>query len=197
MNENEKILTSDKKPDYAQEIIDIIRGDDSPKVKLIRLEDYHENDIAEVISELTVQERKKFYHVCPAGMLAEIFEYFDEDDAGKYLDEMDVKKVAAVVSELETDTAVKVLHELSKEKRGLILDAIDPEVRKQIKLINSFDEDEIGSRMSTNFVVIRENLTIKQAMNELAAAACILTEELSRPLSRMSRCRKHLNGTSG
>ena len=171
MNENEKILTSDKKPDYAQEIIDIIRGDDSPKVKLIRLEDYHENDIAEVISELTVQERKKFYHVCPAGMLAEIFEYFDEDDAGKYLDEMDVKKVAAVVSELETDTAVKVLHELSKEKRGLILDAIDPEVRKQIKLINSFDEDEIGSRMSTNFVVIRENLTIKQAMNELVRQA--------------------------
>ena len=104
-------------------------------------------------------------------MLAEIFEYFDEDDAGKYLDEMDVKKVAAVVSELETDTAVKVLHELSKEKRGLILDAIDPEVRKQIKLINSFDEDEIGSRMSTNFVVIRENLTIKQAMNELVRQA--------------------------
>ena len=135
MNEDEKILTADKKPDYAQEIIAIIRGDDSPKVKLIRLEDYHENDIAEVISELTVQERKKFYHVCPAGMLAEIFEYFDED--------------------------------------------------------------EIGSRMSTNFVVIRENLTIKQAMNELAAAACILTEELSRPLSRMSRCQKHRNGTSG
>lgn len=54
MNENDKILTADKKPDYAQEIIDIIRGDDSPKVKLIRLEDYHENDIAEVISELTV-----------------------------------------------------------------------------------------------------------------------------------------------
>ena len=65
------------------------------------------------------------------------------------------------------------------------------------EIFEYFDEDEIGSRMSTNFVVIRENLTIKQAMNELAAAACILTEELSRPVSRMSRCRKDLNGTSG
>ena len=39
------------------------------------------------------------------------------------------------------------------------------------EIFEYFDEDEIGSRMSTNFVVIRENLTIKQAMNELAAAS--------------------------
>ena len=171
MDEKEKIITADMKPDYAQEIIEIIRGDDSPKVKLLRLEDYHENDVAEVIPELTVQERKKFYRACHVEMLAEIFEYFDEDDAAKYLDEMDIKKAAAVISELETDTAVKVLHELPKEKRELILEEIDPETKKQIKLINSFDEDEIGSRMSTSYVVIRENLTIKQAMNELVRQA--------------------------
>lgn len=76
-------------------------------------------------------------------MLAEIFEYFDEDDAGLYLDEMDVKKAADVVSELETDTAAKVLKELPKEKRELIVDAIDPEVRKQIRLIDSKEDDAL------------------------------------------------------
>lgn len=171
MTEMDMIITADKKPAYEQEIVAIIRGNDSPRVMLSRLEDYHENDIAEVISELTVQERKKFYHICPAEMLAEIFEYLDEDDAGKHLDEMDIRKAADVVSEMETDTAVDVLHEIPKEKRDLILDAIDPEIKNKIKLINSFDEDEIGSRMSTNYIVIGRDLTVKQTMNELVRQA--------------------------
>ena len=36
---------------------------------------------------------------------------------------------------------------------------------------SSFDEDEIGSRMTTNCIVIRENLTVKQAMSELVSQA--------------------------
>ena len=182
MNENDKNLTADnienashnsvaEKPDYEQEIIAVIRGNDSPKKMLNKLEDYHENDIAQVIPKLTLQERKKFYRICHVEKLAEIFEYFDEDDAGTYLDEIDVRKAADVVSELETDTAAKVLHELSKEKRDLIVYALEPEVRKQIRLIDSFDEDEIGSRMTTNYIVIRENLTVKQAMSELVRQA--------------------------
>ena len=175
MNETEKNLTADnivaEKPDYEQEITAIIRGNDSPKKMLGKLFDYHENDIAQVIPALTVPERKKFYRICHVEMLSDIFEYFDEDDAGIYLDEMDVRKAADVISELETDTAAKVLHELPKDKRELIVDAIDPEIRKQIRLIASFDEDEIGSRMTTNYIVIRENLTVKQAMSELVRQA--------------------------
>ena len=44
-------------------------------------------------------------------------------------------------------------------------------MRKDIEMIRSFDEDEIGSRMTTNCIVIRENLTVKQAMRELVSQA--------------------------
>ncbi len=167
---NEENLVAEK-PDYESEVVAIIRSNDSPKVMLNKLEDYHENDIAQVIPTLTVSERKKFYRVCDVEMLASIFEYMDEDEAGTFLDEMDVRKASRVVSELETDTASKVLKELPKEKRSLIIDALEPEVRNEIRLIDSFDEDEIGSRMTTNYIVIRENLTIKQAMSELVRQA--------------------------
>ena len=40
-----------------------------------------------------------------------------------------------------------------------------------MEMIASFDEDEIGSRMTTNCIVIRENLTVKQAMSELVSQA--------------------------
>ena len=38
-------------------------------------------------------------------------------------------------------------------------------------MIASFDDEEIGSRMTTNFIMIRENLTVKQAMSSLVEQA--------------------------
>ena len=157
--------------DYIKEISAIIRGNDSPKTMMNRLDDYHANDIAEVMHELSLPERKKFYRVCSLDMLAEIFEYLDEEEAGAYLDEMDIRKASAVVSRLDTDTAVGILEEIDKDKRALIIDTVDPDIQKEIRLISSFDDDEIGSRMTVNFIVIKEGSTVKQAMNELVRQA--------------------------
>ena len=173
--ETEETLSEEEaqalKPDYASEIISIIKGNDSPKVMQSKLEDYHGNDIAEVMESLTITERKKLYRVCNEIMLAEVFEHLDEDVAGQYLNEMDLKKAAMVISELETDTAADILHEIEKEKRELIIDALNPDVKAEIRLIASFDDDEIGSKMTTNCIVIRENLDVKQAMKELVRQA--------------------------
>ena len=159
------------KPDYENEIVSIIRGNLSPLVMQERLEDYHGNDIAQVMDRLSPQERKKLCRICTVDMLAEIFEHLDEEPAGVYLSEMPVKKAADVISELETDTAVAVLHEIAKEKRELIIEALQPDIREDIRLIASFDEDEIGSKMTTNLIHIRKNLTVKEAMKELIRQA--------------------------
>ncbi len=159
------------RPDYEGEIVGIIKGNLSPKVMLSRLEDYHGNDIARAMEALSLNERKKLYRVCTVDMLADTFEYIDEESAGVYLDEMDIQKAARVISELETDTAADVLHEINKEKRSLLIELLNPEIRDDIRLIASFDDDEIGSRMTTNFISIRENLTIKEAMKELIRQA--------------------------
>lgn len=166
-----ELESSAVKPDYEGEITDIIRSNASPRVMLKKLEDYHGNDIAGVLGDLNQQERKKLFRVCSGDMLAEAFEYLEEDEAGGYLNEMDLSKAAAVVSLLETDTAADVLREIEKEKRGLIIDALTPEIRQEIRLIASFDEDEIGSKMTTNYIVIKEDLSVKQAMSELIRQA--------------------------
>ena len=62
--------------DYTQEIIDIIRSNTSPAVMSSRLEDYHANDLAEVLKKLTVQERCKLYRILDKDMLSDILEYF-------------------------------------------------------------------------------------------------------------------------
>lgn len=157
--------------DYTGEILKIIRSNTSPAVMCSRLEDYHANDLAEVMPELTVQERCKLYRILDMDMLSDIFEYTDSDNAAEYLKEIDVKKGAAILSRMETDALVEVLHKIDKAKKRLLLDLMDDEVRHDIEVIASFDDDEIGSKMTTNCIIIRENLTVKQAMSSLVAQA--------------------------
>ena len=157
--------------DYTGEILKIIRSNTSPAVMCSRLEDYHANDLAEVMPELTVQERCKLYRILDMDMLSDIFGYTDSDNAAEYLKEIDVKKGAAILSRMETDALVEVLHKIDKAKKRLLLDLMDDEVRHDIEVIASFDDDEIGSKMTTNCIIIRENLTVKQAMSSLVEQA--------------------------
>ena len=62
----------------------------------------------------------------------------------------------------------EVLQKLDKAKKKTSrIELLDPEVRHDIEMIASFDEDEIGSRMTTNCIIIREDLNVKQAMSSL------------------------------
>lgn len=157
--------------DYRAEILEIIRSNASPGIMSRKLEDYHENDLAEVLSELTAAERCKLYRILDVEMLSDMFEYTEEEDAAEYLNEMDIKKAALILSGMETDSLAEVLRRIEKEKRSLLIELMDDEARRDIALIASFDEDEIGSKMTTNCIVIRENLSVKQAMRELIAQA--------------------------
>lgn len=159
------------KPNYESEIISIIRGNDTPKVMLNKLDDYHGSDIADVIEQLNETERKKLFRICEVSMLAEAFEHLEEETAALYLMEINYKKASDIVSELETDTAVGILHSIPKEKRETILEFLDLDTKKEIRLIASFDDDEIGSKTTANCIIIRENLSVKEAMNELVRQA--------------------------
>lgn len=157
--------------DYKSEILEIIRGNASPGVLRGQLEDYHENDLAEVFPELTVVERQKVCRVLDTDMISDIFEHIDEREAAGYLNEMDIKKAASILSGMETDAVVDVLKMEPKEKRALLIELMDDDARKSVAVIASFDEEEIGSWMTTNCIVIRENLTARQAMGSLVSQA--------------------------
>ena len=150
--------------DYTQEILDTIRSNSSPAVMGSRLEDYHENDLADVLPLLTVPERCKLYRILDTDMLSDIFEYAESDNVAEYLEEMDVKKAASILSKMETDALAEVLQKLDKAKKKLLIELLDPEVRHDIEMIASFDEDEIGSRMTTNCIIIREDLITEDVL---------------------------------
>lgn len=163
--ENEEIMA----PDYVQELVELIRSDESEKDIAEQIDNYHDNDIASALDELNGYERRRLYQILGVERVSEIFAYLD--DVGKYLDELELEKAADILENMDADDAVDVLEEVDEETRNQLIELMDEESKEDINLIRSYDEDEIGSIMTTNYIEISRKLTIKQAMRELIAQA--------------------------
>lgn len=152
------------------EIIEIILSNSTDDEIKTKLDDYHENDIAEVLSELTPDERKKLYRILGVEKVSEIFAYLD--DVSVYLDEIGIEKAADVIENMDADDAVDVLEEIEDdEQREKIISLMEPEATEDIMLIKSYEDDEIGSMMTTNYVTVEKTFTIKQAMRSMIEQA--------------------------
>lgn len=158
-----------EKPDYGKELEAIIKSNSSAAKIREQLEDYHENDIADVLAELSLEERKKLYRILGKETVSEVFTYLE--DVETYINELDSEVAADIIESMDADDAVDVLDELEEEKSQELIELLDEEFRHDIDLIHSYDEDEIGSYMTTNFIVIRKALTVRQAMKSLVEQA--------------------------
>ena len=154
---------------YVEELIEIIRAGLSREELVDRLFDYHDNDIAEALELLTPEERKRLYSALGAERVAEIFAYLDDGDI--YLKELSLKQQAKVISEMDSDDAVDILEEVDDDTKCKILGMLDKEASEDVRLLLSYDEDEIGSYMTTNFILIHNDLTVREAMRELVKQA--------------------------
>ena len=158
-----------KRPNYVEELLEIFRSSLSKEELLDKISNYHENDIAEAFEHLTEDERKKLYPLLGAERMAEIFTYIEEPD--EYLKELNLNQVAQVISHMDSDDAVDVLDELDDLIQEKLVGLMDEESSHDIKMIQSYEDDEIGSQMTTNFIMIHKNLSIRQAMRELIRQA--------------------------
>lgn len=143
-------------------------GDNS---KTNYLSSYHENDIADILKDMSCEERKKAYRLLGEAKTAEVFAYFDEP--ALYVKELTLEKAAHIISLMDSDDAVDLLEKLEPKQKDAIVKKLDAGISQDVKRLFSYDEDEIGSYMTTNFVCIREGLSVRQAMSELVKQAGI------------------------
>ena len=158
-----------KEPDYVSELLEIIRGGTDEESLVKKLEDYHENDIAGAFEQMTKQERQKLYPVLGVEKVSEIFKYIEDVD--EYMKELDIASAAKVIGSMDSDDAVDVLEEMDEKDQEQLTEMLDEEASADIKLIRSYDDDEIGSKMTTNYIVINKGMSVRQAMKELISQA--------------------------
>lgn len=155
--------------DHSSEILTLLRSHLTPAKLGEKLRGFHEKDIADAYEQLSIEERARLYFALDDQMLADIIEY--SDVPGHYLKEFSLNQQAKILSRMEIQYAQDYIHELNRADRLILLELIDRDVRQKITLLETFDEDEIGSRMSTNYIYIPTGLTVRKAMRMLVEQA--------------------------
>lgn len=168
-NTVQEITETNQHPSHQEDIVKLIKGPLTPKMKQQNLLSYHEKDISDALSLLSVDDRKHLYTLLDAEWIAEILEY--SDDSTIYLNEIPIQKRMAVLSHFETVEMLDYIREMDKDSRDIILDLLDSEKKREFLLLNSFNEDEIGSKMTSNYVVIDFGISVKEAMSSLIRQA--------------------------
>lgn len=157
------------KRDYVTELVKIIRNAKNVQALQKHLANYHDKDIAEAITRLSKTERMRLYTMISTQRIAEIFSYLD--DAKPYLDELSLDKAARVISDMDADDALDILDEFSDEQQQEMVARLDDDSRRDVKKLLSYEDDEIGSCMTNNYICIPDTLSIREAMSALVRQA--------------------------
>ena len=158
-----------KAPKIVEEIVAVIRSGAEKKQLLQRLDDYHANDIAQSLSYLSQTERLSLYAVLGVEWVSEILAYVEDPEP--YARELGTEKLAAIINEMDADDAVDLLQKLDEADKEKLRPYLDEHVRADLQLIASYDEDRIGSLITTNYICIPKTLDIRAAMHELIRQA--------------------------
>jgi magnesium transporter len=162
LNEKEK----QEKEMYDEELL--IRALQQEDLDLFRSEfiQLHSYDQAKFFSKVEDELRIRLYHYLSPEEMAELFESLDidEEDYQDLLAEMNPSYAAEMLSNMYADDAVDVLNELDKEQVVSYLTIMDVESAKEIKELLHYEEYTAGSIMTTEFVAISQNQTVRSAM---------------------------------
>jgi magnesium transporter len=140
----------------------------SEKIDDFRAEflDLHPYDQAEFFSELDDEDRAKVYNFLSPEEMADLFENLeaDEEDFKDVLAQMNPNYAADMLSNMYADDAVDVLNELDKDQVASYLTIMDEEAAQEIKDLLHYEEYTAGSIMTTEFIAISANQTVRSAM---------------------------------
>ena len=157
-------------PEYVSEILEKLNKNNITDDLLVEIiNDYHPSDIADALEQTDESIRKIFFKEVDADIMSEILAYME--DVNIYLKELDIKQAADIISEMDSDDAVDILEEIDDETEDKIIDLMDSQSSEDVLLIQSYNDDEIGSKMTTNYIEIKKNMTIKQARHSLVQQA--------------------------
>lgn len=155
--------------EFLKQLLALAESDIDNETLARSLSDYHEADIADIFPLLSDNAREKLSNILSDEQLSDIFSYLDNPE--DYIENMDKEDAADIIESMDADDAVDILEELDQDTRSEIIKLMDEEAVEDIKLIQSYDDTQVGSRMTTNFILIKSDMSIKKAMQSMVRQA--------------------------
>ncbi len=124
-------------------------------------------DLPTLFDELDDEKKLIVYRLLSKEKAAEVFAELDPDVQEKLINDFSDKELQNVVNELFMDDTVDLIEEMPSNVVKRILKNIEPADRKIINELLNYPEDSAGSIMTTEFIDLKENMTVEQALAKI------------------------------
>lgn len=128
---------------------------------------YNVVDIAEFFDELEKMDLMLLFRILPKNLAAEVFSYMNIEGQQYVVESMSDEEVGAMLSKLYLDDTVDFIEELPANVVKKVLKNTSPDRRQLINHLLSYPEFSAGSIMTTEFVDLKKELTVKQAIERI------------------------------
>ena len=133
------------------------------------LESIHPADLADIVEELSPEDREAVFETIDSEVAAETLSEVEPEIQASILESLETEKAADIVEEMAPDQAADALAELEEETTKEILDEMESEPKTDVSELLEFEEDTAGGLMNTEYVALREDATVADALGELKA----------------------------
>jgi CBS domain-containing protein/sporulation protein YlmC with PRC-barrel domain len=135
------------------------------------LVDMHPVDMAEIVSQLSMQERSDLLSTFDKETTGEIIHELDEETRANIIKQMNPEEAADVLEAMNPDEAADILGDLPDKKAEEIIGLMDKEEAEEVIELLEHDEDTAGGIMTTEYVSFPPDMTAEEVMKELRLIA--------------------------
>ncbi|HWT76984.1 MAG TPA: CBS domain-containing protein [Mobilitalea sp.] len=136
----------------------------SPFSKLSTL---HVSDLADIIEDMDAKMQTDIFASLDEEKAADVLEELETDTQIHVIESMPIEKAADVLEKMPADEVADIFDEMEEEKVEKLLSEMDSEASEDIRELLKYEDNEIGSLMTTDFISFSKNMTVEAAINEL------------------------------
>lgn len=160
----------DELDELVKKVIELI---EDKKYVLVKKEfaDMNEADIAEVLEELQeelpIQEFIRVFRLLPKDIAADVFAHLPVEIEQYIINSLTDKETTNIIENMFADDAADLMEEMPASVVRRILALASDETRNDINHLLKYPEDSAGSIMTVEFADLKENITVKQALERI------------------------------
>jgi magnesium transporter len=168
-------------------IIEMIEGKEFKTLKET-LSSINPYDLATLLGELSEKNILVLYRLLPKDLAADTFVEMDKEQQRTLIESFSDSELKEVINDLYIDDVVGIIEEMPANVVKRILKNATEDTRKQVNQILNYPQDSAGSIMTTEYVSLRSNMTIADAINRIRSVGvnsetfetCYVTDNVKR-----------------
>lgn len=135
------------------------------------LESNNPTDIAELFEGMPKERLTVLYRILPKEQAAEVFVDMSAEQQKLLIDSFSDYEIKQIFDEMYSDDTADIIEEMPANVVRRILANVTPDMRRSVNLLLRYPEDSAGSMMTTEYVALKRQLTVAEALSYIRKVA--------------------------